>query len=154
MEAIQPVGDPQVGNLATPLNSSNLSKSFIGNLPAYREGLTPWRRGLEVGMAHGYLLYGPFTKLGPLRDTDFGKYAGLLAAVGLVVILTACLKLYAKAQSGKPIASVTTPNPPKELGTKEGWIEFARAFLVGGSGGALVAFGVYFALSGVVGSLF
>ena len=58
MEAIQAGGDPQVGNLATPLNSSDFSKSFIGNLPAYRPGLKPFRRGLEIGMAHGYFVYG------------------------------------------------------------------------------------------------
>ncbi|MEL6745636.1 MAG: photosystem I reaction center subunit XI, partial [Pseudomonadota bacterium] len=39
-----------------PLNSSGLSQAFISNLPAYRQGLSAQRRGLEVGMAHGYLL--------------------------------------------------------------------------------------------------
>ena len=140
MEAIQAGGDPQVGNLATPLNSSDFSKSFIGNLPAYRPGLQPFRRGLEIGMAHGYFIYGPFSLLGPLRDSKWGNVAGLLASVGLIAILTVALSLYANAKSGKPIASFTTPNPPTELGTQEGWTEFAKAFLIGGSGGALVAF--------------
>ena len=87
-------GDPQIGNLETPLNSSGLSQALLSNLPAYRQGLSPQRRGLEVGMAHGYLLYGPFALLGPLRDTDVPAIAGLLAAVGLVLILTVCLSLY------------------------------------------------------------
>lgn len=50
------------GNLATPINSSPLVKAFINNLPAYRRGLSPIRRGLEVGLAHGYWLVGPFFK--------------------------------------------------------------------------------------------
>jgi len=44
---VNPAGDPQVGNLATPLNSSGFTRAFINNLPAYREGLSPIRRGLE-----------------------------------------------------------------------------------------------------------
>lgn len=137
---IQSGGDPQVGNLATPINSSEFSTAFIRNLPAYRQGLSPIRRGLEVGMAHGYLLYGPFALLGPLRDSDNSSFAGMLSAIGLVVILTICLSIYGNTASGKPIATLTTPNPPAELGTKEGWSEFATGFFLGGSGGAIVAY--------------
>ncbi|MGK7892856.1 MAG: photosystem I reaction center subunit XI, partial [Xenococcus sp. (in: cyanobacteria)] len=78
MDAIQHGGDPQVGNLATPLNSSDISKAFIQNLPAYREGMSPLGRGLEIGMAHGYFIYGPFTLLGPLRGTEYAETAGVL----------------------------------------------------------------------------
>ncbi len=137
---IQSGGDPQVGNLATPINSSEFSTAFIRNLPAYRQGLSPIRRGLEVGMAHGYLLYGPFALLGPLRNSDNSTLAGMLSAIGLVVILTICLSIYGNTGSGKPIATLTTPNPPEELGTKEGWSEFATGFFLGGSGGAIVAY--------------
>ncbi|MDJ0724697.1 MAG: photosystem I reaction center subunit XI [Prochloraceae cyanobacterium] len=137
---IQSGGDPQVGNLATPINSSEFSTAFIRNLPAYRQGLSPIRRGLEVGMAHGYLIYGPFALLGPLRDSDNSSLAGMLSAIGLVVILTICLSIYGNTGSGKPIATLTTPNPPVELGTKEGWSEFATGFFLGGSGGAIVAY--------------
>ena len=52
--------DPQLGNLETPVNSLPAIKWFIGNLPAYRPHLDPARRGLEVGMAHGYWIFGPF----------------------------------------------------------------------------------------------
>ena len=140
MDVIQHTGDPQVGNLATPLNASNLSKSFIGNLPVYRDGLTPFKRGLEIGMAHGYLVFGPFALLGPLRNSNLGNVAGLLSAVGLIVILTVALSAYGQARSDQPLSSVTVPNPPKELGTKEGWDQFSRAFLIGGAGGAFFAF--------------
>ncbi|MGB0563378.1 MAG: photosystem I reaction center subunit XI [Spirulinaceae cyanobacterium] len=147
MDAITSGGDPQVGNLATPINSSGFTKAFINNLPAYRAGLAAKRRGLEVGMAHGYLLYGPFASLGPLRNTEYAQLAGLIAAIGLVAILTICLSIYADVGPGKPIATLTTPEPPKELSTKEGWNEFAKGFLLGGCGGTVVACALSYVLS-------
>jgi len=133
-------GNPQLGNLETPVNSSPLTKWFIGNLPAYRPDLTPFRRGLEVGMAHGYLLFGPFAKLGPLRNAPSAYLAGLLSTIGLVVILTACLSLYANSNPLRPVAMVTVPNPPSAFNTTEGWNNFASAFLIGGIGGAVTAY--------------
>ncbi|MEH1942610.1 MAG: photosystem I reaction center protein subunit XI [Nostoc sp.] len=133
--------DPQKGNLETPINSSPLTKWFINNLPAYRPGITPARRGLEVGMAHGYWIFGPFAKLGPLRDTDNANLAGLLAAIGLIVVLTAGLSLYANSNPPKALASVTVPNPPIDaFNSKESWNNFASSFLIGGIGGAVVAY--------------
>lgn len=140
MDAVTHGGDPQVGNLATPLNSSDMSTSFIRNLPAYRDGLSANRRGLEIGMAHGYFLYGPFLVLGPLRGTEINELAGLLAAVGMVAILTVALSLYASAMGGKPVATVTTPDIPDDLGTKAGWSDFATGFFIGGCGGAFFAY--------------
>jgi len=58
--------DPFVGNLATPVSTSSFTRSLLGNLPAYRPGISPLFRGLEIGMTHGYFLVGPFYKLGPL----------------------------------------------------------------------------------------
>ena len=55
--------DPFVGHLATPITSSAVTRALLGNLPAYRFGLTPLLRGLEIGLAHGYFLIGPFAKL-------------------------------------------------------------------------------------------
>jgi hypothetical protein len=77
---VTPVADPTVGNLATPVNSSYFTKAFINALPAYRPSLSPNRRGLEVGMAHGFFLFGPFALTGPLRLTEYANTAGLLAA--------------------------------------------------------------------------
>ncbi len=133
-------GDPQRGNLETPINDSSLSKWFINNLPAYRRGITIQRRGLEIGMAHGYWLIGPFAKLGPLRDTDVANLAGLLSTLGLIGIATASLALYAHSNPAKPAVTVTTPNPPAGLDTEEGWNEFGSNFLIGGIGGAVVAY--------------
>jgi len=140
MDVIQHGGDPQVGNLATPINASGFSKAFLNNLPAYRKGLSAQRRGLEIGMAHGFFVYGPFALLGPLRDSDYASIAGLLASVGLVSILTIALSLYGSAGVSPVTATLTNPNPPEDLGTNEGWSEFASSFLLGGCGGAFFAY--------------
>lgn len=146
-EVVFPAGlDPQRGNLQTPINASGISKWFINNLPAYRRGITPLRRGLEVGMAHGYWLIGPFAKLGPLRDTDVANLAGLLSTLGLVTIMTLSISLYANTNPPKPHVTVTTPNPPDGFKNPEGWNTFTSGFLIGGVGGAVVA---YFLLSNV-----
>jgi photosystem I subunit 11 len=139
-EFVHAAGDPQNGNLATPINSSDFTLALINNLPAYRQGLAPLRRGLEVGMAHGYWLLGPFAKLGPLRDTDIANLAGLLSTIGLIVISTLTISLYASSNPPAPAASITTPNPPAGLDTAEGWNEYASGFLIGGVGGATVAY--------------
>ncbi len=143
MDVIKPAGDPQIGNLATPINSSDFTKALINNLPAYRPGLSAQRRGLEIGMAHGYLLYGPFALTSQFRNTAYGPVVGLIEAIILVVILTLCLSLYGGVGVKKPIATVTNPNPPAALGTSEGWSEFAGMFLVGGIGGAAFAYVVF-----------
>lgn len=139
-EVVHAGGDPQVGNLATPINSSAFTRAFINNLPAYRSGLSAQRRGLEVGMAHGYLLYGPFAVLGPLRDSDVSGFAGAAAAILLVLILTVCLSLYSSGGVKKPVSTITNPNPPEALSSSEGWSEFAGGFLVGGIGGVIFAY--------------
>ncbi|MEM9903512.1 MAG: chlorophyll a/b binding light-harvesting protein [Cyanobacteria bacterium P01_D01_bin.44] len=130
--------NPEVGNLSTPLNSSDLSLLWINNLPIYRPNLAPLSRGLEIGMAHGYFLFGPFAWLGPLRDTDMANLSGLLSTCGLVVILTVGLSLYGKAtfQSG----STSVGELPENLKSADGWSQFSTSFLVGGAGGAIFAY--------------
>ena len=139
--------DPQIGNLATPLNSSDLTFNFLQNLPIYRPGLSPFRRGLEIGMAHGYFLIGPFVKLGPLRNTDQANLVGLMSAIGLIIILTICLSIYGSVsftkEPQKAFLEMTTasgPNVPEFLKTSAGWNQFAGAFLIGGVGGAIFAY--------------
>lgn len=143
IDVVKPADDPQIGNLATPINSSNFTKALINNLPAYRAGLSAQRRGLEIGMAHGYLLFGPFAFTSQFRNSSVADIVGLIEAVVLVVILTICLSLYGGVGVKKPIATITTPTPPDSLSTSEGWSEFAGSFLVGGVGGAAFAYIVY-----------
>ncbi|XP_075075187.1 photosystem I reaction center subunit XI, chloroplastic-like isoform X1 [Nicotiana tabacum] len=120
-QVIQPLnGDPFIGSLETPVTSSPLIAWYLSNLPAYRTAVNPLLRGVEVGLAHGFLLVGPFVKAGPLRNTEYAAPcqrcdvrvqlnvhenmtpttrpslggAGSLAAAGLVVILSICLTIY------------------------------------------------------------
>jgi len=139
--AVKTVNDPCVGNLATPVNSGYLTKAFINNLPFYREGISNNFRGLETGAAFGYLLYGPFTMTGPLRNSDFALTVGLLGAIGAVHILTALLLLYnapGKAPNVQP-QDCTVNNPPVDLFTRSGWGDFTNGFWLGGCGGAVFA---------------
>ena len=89
--------DPFVGHLATPITSSAVTRAILQNLPAYRFGLTPLLRGLEIGLAHGYFLIGPFVNLGPLRNSEIGLLAGFLSTIGLILILTLGLTIYGVA---------------------------------------------------------
>jgi len=127
-------------NLKTPINSSEFTKTFINNLPAYRKGITPFRRGLEVGMAHGYWLIGPFIVFNPLRDTDTANIVGLLATMGMLIISALLISLYGYSQPPAPTSTLTTPNPPADLATSEGWNEYGSGFLIGGIGGAIFAY--------------
>lgn len=135
---VQPYkNDPFQGNLATPINNSDVVLNWVKALPIYRQGLSPITRGLEIGMAHGYLLLGPFLKLGPLRDTSNALLAGALSAGGLVLILTACLSIYGAAvcqANKKPVGEL-----PDNLQTFRDWGLFSSGFLIGGLGGVIFA---------------
>lgn len=134
-QVVQPYnGDPFVGNLSTPISDSGFTNAFIGNLPAYRKGLSPILRGLEIGMAHGYWIIGPWIGLGPLRDSEFANLGGLIAGLALILIATACLASYGLVSfQGESAGS-------DPLQSSEGWSQFAAGFFVGGMGGAFVAY--------------
>ena len=121
--------DPFVGHLATPITSSAVTRTILGNLPAYRPGLTPLLRGLEIGLAHGYFLIGPFTKLGPLRNTDVALLAGFLSTLGLIIIATLGLTIYG-------YSTFQNNDSKEELQSKTGWDQFKGGFLVGAFGGS------------------
>lgn len=123
--------DPSVGHLSTPVTSSKTTKAYLSNLPAYRKGLSPLLRGIEIGMAHGYLLVGPFQRLGPLRNSEISLMVGFLSAIALIVLLTVCLAIYGKVAFQKP--STTSKN---DLLTVKSWNQFTSGFFVGSCGGA------------------
>ena len=128
--------DPFVGHLATPITSSAVTRAILQNLPAYRFGLTPLLRGLEIGLAHGYFLIGPFCKLGPLRNSDIGLLAGFLSTIGLIIILTLGLSIYGVAVFGQKKSEGLENN----LQTKKSWDQFKGGFFVGACGSAGFAF--------------
>ena len=125
--------DPFVGNLSTPISTSSFTRSFLSNLPAYRSGLSPLLRGLEIGMTHGYFLVGPFYKLGPLRSSDVALISGLFSSIGLIVIMAACLAIYG-------VVSFEENDAADALQTSKGWEQFTSGCLVGSIGGASFAY--------------
>ncbi|THU70762.1 hypothetical protein C4D60_Mb08t28410 [Musa balbisiana] len=153
-QVIQPInGDPFIGSLETPVTSSPLVAWYLSNLPAYRTAVSPLLRGVEVGLAHGYLLVGPFVKAGPLRNTEYAGAAGSLAAAGLVVILSVCLTMYGVAsfKEGEPsiAPTLTLTGRKKEadkLQTAEGWAQFTGGFFFGGISGVIWAYFLLYVL--------
>ena len=138
---IKPInGDPFIGMLETPVTSAPIVANFLSNLPAYRTGVSPLTRGVEVGLAHGFVLTGPFIKLGPLRMTESAELAGCLSGAGLVIILTACLSIYGATafQTEDPIGVKTLSG--RDVGrdpvqSEDGWAKFTSGWLVGGLSG-------------------
>jgi photosystem I subunit XI len=137
--------DPQQGHLSTPISDSPLVRAYIRNLPAYRPGLSPLLRGLEIGMAHGYFLVGPEVILGPLRDyPEAANLGGLVTALAIVLIGTAALAAYGiVSHSNSNAVAIAAPDQvcapvPSGLQTADGWSQFAAGFFLGGSGSALL----------------
>jgi photosystem I subunit 11 len=102
--------DPFVGHLSTPITTSTLIKEYLQLLPAYKLGLSPILRGINIGFVHGYFLLGPFVKLGPLRDSQVANFIAFLSTISLIIILTT------------------------------GWGQFTSGFMVGGFGGTSIAY--------------
>jgi photosystem I subunit XI len=137
-QVVQPYnGDPFLGSLDTPISASDFTKTFIGNLPAYRPGLSPLLRGLEVGMAHGYFLIGPWYTLGPLRDSEVAALGALISVVALLMLATICLSAYGivSFQNGRSVGTGDAA-----MNSSEGWSLFTGGFFFGGMGGAAVAY--------------
>jgi photosystem I subunit 11 len=129
-------GDPFVGHLSTPITSSNITKSYLSLLPAYKQGLSPLLRGINFGFAHGYFLLGPFVKLGPLRDSQVGNFIGFVSTISLIIILTVGLLIYGFVSFSEKSKKVELV----DFLTEKGWSQFTSGFIVGGFGGASVAY--------------
>ncbi|GAB4835387.1 hypothetical protein Ancab_000297 [Ancistrocladus abbreviatus] len=154
-QVIEPLnGDPFIGGLETPITSSPLIAWYLSNLPAYRTAVSPLLRGVEVGLAHGFLLVGPFVKTGPLRDTPYAGAAGSLAAGGLVAILSICLTIYGVASfnEGEPSTAPSLTltgrkKEPDQLQTADGWAKFTGGFFFGGISGVIWAYFLLYVLN-------
>ncbi|HEY9667772.1 MAG TPA: photosystem I reaction center subunit XI [Coleofasciculaceae cyanobacterium] len=141
-EVVRPYdGDPFIGNLETPINSSPLALAYINNMPAYRRNVSPLVRGVEIGLAHGFFLFGPETLLGPLRETDVAYVGGLLTAIAIILVATVGMSIYGivSFQTGGDF-EVQNPRTPSELKSAEGWSQLTAGFFLGGMAGAFVAF--------------
>lgn len=143
IEVVRPAleNSPLVGDLMTPINSSPLAKAYIYNLPIYRRGVSPLVRGLEIGMAHGFFLFGPETLLGPLRETKAAYLGGLITAIAIILIATAGMAVYGIVSFGEGgDFEVQNPRTPEELKTADGWSQLTGGFFLGACGGAFVAY--------------
>eukprot|EP00798_Chlamydomonas_sp_ICE-L_P023730 gene23730-9286_t len=146
-QIIQPInGDPFVGSFETPVTSAPIVAAYLSNLPAYRTGVAPLLRGVEIGLAHGFLVTGPFIKLGPLRNVEgTAEVAGCLAGAGLILILGVCLSMYGAAQfQSTPAIGVKTLSGRSierdPLQSSKGWNEFTAGHTLGGLSGAGFAY--------------
>lgn len=130
--------DPFIGHLSTPITSSNLTRSYLSLLPAYKSGLSPLLRGINIGYVHGYFLLGPFVKLGPLRDSEVANFVGLVSTISLIIILTTCLLIYGYVRFTENEGS--SKKSLVDFLNSKGWYQFTSGFIVGGFGGASVAY--------------
>merc|ERR1719379_3242815 len=122
--------EPFAGDqVQTIVSDSRFSKQFIDNWAFYREGLKPWQRGLEIGMAHGYFIIGPFVSLGPLRNTPEAATVGLLSGCALIGIVSVGGLLF--GSTIKPTRFDKEGDPPAS-----GWQEMINWHALGGIGGA------------------
>jgi photosystem I subunit 11 len=131
--------DPFVGHLSTPITTSSITKTYLSLLPAYKPGLSPLLRGINIGYVHGYFLLGPFVQLGPLRDSQVANFVGFVSTISLIIILTTCLLIYGFVTFSESKDKENGSNVLNML-TSKGWNQFTSGFIVGGFGGASVAY--------------
>jgi photosystem I subunit 11 len=141
-QLIKPLnGDPFIGMVETPVTTAPIVVNYLSNLPAYRIGVSPLLRGVEIGLAHGFFMPGPFIKLGPLRAVEgTAEIAGCISAAGLVVILAVASSIYGAASfQRKEVIGIKTLTGREiardELQTSVGWEEFTSGWVVGGLSG-------------------
>ncbi|NER35077.1 MAG: chlorophyll a/b binding light-harvesting protein [Oscillatoria sp. SIO1A7] len=131
-EYVAPVAsEVQDGSLKTVKNS-DVTLLFLRNLPIYRQSLSPVMRGLEVGMAHGYFLLGPHIILSPIEDSQVANQAGFILTVVAVGLIAIALNFYDSDSEKR--------NTFYWQKSAEDWSLFRGGFLVGGVGGAMVAY--------------
>jgi len=118
--------------IQTAVRDSAFSQQFLDNLAFYRQGLKPWQRGLEIGMAHGYFIIGPFVSLGPLRNTPEAATVGMLAGIAVIIIATS---------GGLLLGTTLKPTLFDKPGDKpaQGFQEMMAWHAIGGIGGAAFA---------------
>ena len=123
-----------VGHLMTPITTSSISIQFLQNLPVYRASGTALLRGLEVGLAHGYFLLGPFLKLNPLRNSTSSLLVGFLSTIGLSIILNLGVSIYGFAMFNKYSKTDTS-----SLQTSVLWKQFSYGLFIGLWSGCMFA---------------
>lgn len=135
-------GDPFVGHLSTPITTSKLTKNYLSLLPIYSTGLSPLLKGMNIGFTHGYFLFGPFAKLGPLRNNLGVNFIAFISTMSLIIILTGGLFIYGYV-TFKKNPKVLIKVKPEELLNFAGWRRFTSGFMLGGLGGSGIAYAIF-----------
>lgn len=80
-------------SISTLVEDSIIAQNlFISFTPLYYlTDITPFERGMEIGLIHGYFLIGSFYALGPFRNSSYGLIIALLATLGLITIVISSL---------------------------------------------------------------
>lgn len=131
--------DPFLGHLSTPVTTSRLTKAYLNILPAYKLGLSPLLRGIDIGFTHGYFLFGPFAALGPLRNVEASFFMGFISTVSIVILLTCALLIYGSVSFPKPIEKRKN-SKEIDLLSSTGWQKLTSGFILGGFGGCGIAY--------------
>ena len=126
-----------VGHLMTPITASSVSIKFLQNLPAYRLSGTSLLRGLEIGLAHGFFLLGPFLTLSPLRNSNSSLLIGFLSTIGLSIILNLAVSIYGYAMFYQSSDEKTTET--SSLQTLVLWKQFGYGLFIGFWSGCIFA---------------
>lgn len=88
-------GKVQVASAPTAVSFSDITVTFLRNLPIYCKGLSLIFRELEVSLAHRYFLVGAIALLIRLQEKGLTLLAGLLPTLALILIL-AIAKIWKK----------------------------------------------------------
>lgn len=131
--------DPFLGHLSTPITTSRFTKAYLSLLPAYKIGLSPLLRGIDIGFTHGYFLFGPFAILGPLRNVEAGSFMGFISTISIIILLTCALLIYGNVTF---IKSNFKQKASKEVDflSSTGWRNMTSGFILGGFGGCGIAY--------------
>ena len=76
--------------------------------------------------------------MGPLRDSQVANFVGFVSTISLLIILTACLIIYGFVTFSKN--SDNNETIEVDFLTRKGWRQFTSGFIVGGFGGAGIAY--------------
>jgi photosystem I subunit 11 len=131
--------DPFLGHLSTPITASPIAKRFLSLLPAYNPEISPLLRGMNIGVAHSYFLFGPFAKLGPLRSSAVSNFIGFISTISVIILLTTGLLLYGYV-TFKSTTLKQLNSEKLDILSPIGWQQMSSGFILGGFGGAGIAY--------------
>jgi photosystem II CP43 chlorophyll apoprotein len=132
----------QVASVPTGVSFSDITVTFLRNLPLYRKGLSAIVRGLEVSLAHGYFLVGLLAVLIRLQEKGLTPLAGLLATLTLILMWAIALSVGDRPNQEKDNSFYWHKTP------EDGSL-FRGGFVIGGTSGAFLGYLLLENVSGI-----